>query len=133
MCRQNVVYLERYVPFYLNAVNGFGCVDNTSYYGIIFLIDNNSTITISEGLDMQAQVYVGYFEDGRFYTNDRKLVDIPENIRIHLTLFNEQDENNKIVKSSEKRPFSDLFGQWSGKIRMADDFDEPLDEMGDYM
>jgi len=32
-----------------------------------------------------------------------------------------------------KRPFSELFGSWHGQIWMSDDFDEPLDEMKEYM
>ena len=34
---------------------------------------------------MQAHVFVGYFENGWFYTNDRQIVRIPENIKIHPT------------------------------------------------
>ena len=33
----------------------------------------------------------------------------------------------------KKRPFSALFGEWSGKVWMSDDFDEPLREMEEYM
>ena len=33
----------------------------------------------------------------------------------------------------EKRPFSTLFGEWSGQVWMSDDFDEPLEEMEEYM
>ena len=30
------------------------------------------------------------------------------------------------VPESKKRPFSEMFGEWSDKIQMSDDFDEPL-------
>ena len=33
----------------------------------------------------------------------------------------------------KKRPFPEIFGEWSGKVWMSDDFDEPLEEMRDYM
>jgi len=82
---------------------------------------------------MQAHVFEGYFENGKFYTNDRQIVKIPENFRIHLTLFDEKIEPNAVSESFEKRPFSDMFGEWKGKIWMSDDFDEPLEEMRDYM
>ena len=82
---------------------------------------------------MQAQVFEGYFEDGRFYTTDRRRVKIPNKFRVNITLFDEKVGSNAQVEHQEKRPFSELFGEWSGKIWMSDDFDEPLDEMRDYM
>ncbi|MCL2053105.1 MAG: DUF2281 domain-containing protein [Oscillospiraceae bacterium] len=82
---------------------------------------------------MQTQVFQGYFEDGRFYTNERQVVRIPEKFKVHLTLFNEKIESVPKSERIEKRPFSEMLGEWSGKIWMADDFDAPLDEMGDYM
>jgi len=82
---------------------------------------------------MQAYVYEGYFEDGRFYDKKRQRVKIPERYKVNITLFDEQVDKNEISKLPEKRPFSDLFGEWSGKIWMSDDFDEPLEEMRDYM
>ena len=82
---------------------------------------------------MQAHVFEGYFENGRFYTNDRQVIKIPERFKIHLTLFDEEIENNSVSKYSEKRPFSDMFGEWNGKIWMSDDFDDPIEEMSDYM
>jgi hypothetical protein len=33
----------------------------------------------------------------------------------------------------EKRPRTDLLGLAKGKVRMADDFDAPLEEMEEYM
>ena len=82
---------------------------------------------------MQAHVFQGYFENGKFYTNERQVIKIPERFKVHLTLFDEKVENEEIFECIEKRPFSDMFGEWSGKIWMADDFDEPLEEMRDYM
>jgi hypothetical protein len=42
-------------------------------------------------------------------------------------------DKTKTSSLSEKRPFSDLFGEWSGQIWMSDDFDAPLEEMKEYM
>ena len=82
---------------------------------------------------MNANVYVGYFDNGRFYTNDRQIVNIPEKTRIHITLFDQEIETNTVSELCEKRPFSDMFGEWSGSIWMSDDFDEPIEEMREYM
>ena len=82
---------------------------------------------------MQAQVFEGYFENGNFFTKDRRRVKIPNRFKVNLTLFNEKVDADAIVKHPEKRPFSELFGEWSGQMWMSDDFDEPLEEMRDYM
>ena len=81
---------------------------------------------------MQAHVFEGYFENGRFYNKERQVVKIPEQYKVHITLFDERIEEN-VFELPMKRPFSDLFGEWSGQIWMSDDFDEPLEEMRDYM
>ena len=82
---------------------------------------------------MQAHFYEGYFENGRFYNKERQVVKIPERYRVNVMLFDERVDKNEIDDSPEKRPFSDLFGEWSGQIWMSDDFDEPLEEMREYM
>ena len=82
---------------------------------------------------MQAHVFEGYFENGRFYDNKQQIVKIPEKYKVYITLFDERIETKSVPELTEKRPFSDLFGEWSGKIWMSDDFDEPLEEMREYM
>ena len=82
---------------------------------------------------MQPQIFEGYFENGRFYNNDRQAVKIPDKYKVYIMLLNERAEKNAVSEIVEKRSFSDLFGEWSGQIRMSDDFDEPLEEMRDYM
>ena len=85
---------------------------------------------------MQANVFEGYFENGTFYNNERQAVKIPEQYKVWITLFDERVEKKSVSESSEsieKRPFSDLFGEWSGEIWMADDFDAPIEEMREYM
>jgi len=59
---------------------------------------------------MQAHVYEGYFEDGKFYNKERQRIKIPEKYKVSLTLFNEKVDKVEISKLPEKRPFSDLFG-----------------------
>jgi len=82
---------------------------------------------------MQAHVYDGYFEDGKFYNKERQIIKIPERYRVSVMLFDERINKDEISQLPEKRPFSDLFGEWSGQIWMSDDFDEPLEEMKEYM
>ena len=82
---------------------------------------------------MQAHVFEGYFENGRFYNKERQIIKIPERYRVNIMLFNERVDKNEISNHQEKRPFSDLFGEWSGQLWMSDDFDEPLEEMREYM
>ena len=82
---------------------------------------------------MQAHIFEGYFENGRFYDNKRQIVKIPEQYKVYITLFDERVEKKSISESLDKRPFSDLFGEWSGKVWMSDDFDAPLEEMREYM
>ena len=65
---------------------------------------------------MQAHVYDGYFENGRFYNKERQIIKIPERSRVSIMLFDERIDKDKISELPEKRPFSDLFGEWSGRI-----------------
>ncbi|MDR1736139.1 MAG: DUF2281 domain-containing protein [Oscillospiraceae bacterium] len=82
---------------------------------------------------MQARVFEGYFENGKFYDGTNQMVKIPEQYKVHITLFNERVSKKPTPVSPDKRPFSDLFGKWSGEIWTADDFDAPLDDMTEYM
>ena len=82
---------------------------------------------------MQTHIYDGYFENGIFYNKERQIIKIPEHYKVSIMLFDERIDKSKISNFPEKRPFSDLFGEWSGQILMSDDFDEPLEEMRDYM
>jgi hypothetical protein len=82
---------------------------------------------------MQAQVFEGYFDNGRFYNNKRQHIQIPEQKKVSITLFDEPISKKPVSKTEAKRPFSSLFGEWSGKIWMSDDFYEPLEDMSEYM
>jgi hypothetical protein len=48
-------------------------------------------------------------------------------------LYEERESKKEETALSQKRPFADLIGTWKGDIWMADDFDEPLEEMREYM
>lgn len=82
---------------------------------------------------MQAQIFEGYFDNGKFYNNEKQLIKIPEQYKVSITLFDEPIDKKPVSTIPEKRPFSDLFGEWSGKIWISDDFDAPLEDMSEYM
>ena len=104
-------------------------IDRHNYWVI-----RRDNFVLSKGVSqMQAHVFEGYFENGRFYNKERQIIKIPERYRVNIMLFDERVDKNEKSKHQEKRPFSDLFGEWSGRIWMSDDFDEPLEEMRDYM
>ena len=42
-------------------------------------------------------------------------------------------EINKLKTERKKIPRSESMGKWKGKIWMSDDFNEPLEEMKEYM
>ncbi|MCL2223471.1 MAG: DUF2281 domain-containing protein [Defluviitaleaceae bacterium] len=39
----------------------------------------------------------------------------------------------KVIADTKKRSRSEFIGSWKDKIWMSDDFNEPLDEMKEYM
>ena len=82
---------------------------------------------------MQANVLEGYFENGNFYDTARRVVKIPEKFKVYITLLDEKIDSNIGTKPLEKRPFSEMFGEWSGKVLLSSDFDEPLEELEEYM
>jgi len=47
-----------------------------------------------------------------------------------IDIYTETSANNS---ADAKKPFSEMRGLFKGKIRMFDDFDEPLEEMREYM
>jgi len=54
---------------------------------------------------MQAYVYEGYFNDGKFYNKERQIVEIPEWYRVNITLFGERIDKNESFNLHEKKPF----------------------------
>ena len=62
-----------------------------------------------------------------------QLSSLPEDVRKQVLDFIEmlmkRHEENPVESQPKKRPI----GMFKGKIRMADDFDAPLDDFKDYM
>jgi hypothetical protein len=91
------------------------------------------TDNYKEDVVMQEHVHEGYFDNGIFYTNDKKVIKIPERHQVSIS-WNDGRANKKAKATPpKKRPVADLMGTWSGQIWMSDDFDEPLEEMREYM
>jgi len=50
-----------------------------------------------------------------------------------ITFIEPIDKNPIIDRETKKRPISELKGLLKGKVWMSDDFNEPLEEMKEYM
>jgi hypothetical protein len=75
------------------------------------------------------QGYEGYFENGQF-TPIGVSTSITGRRRVIMTLL---DEPAGIETKTSKLPRSTALGLWKDKIWMSDDFNEPIDEMKEYM
>ena len=62
-----------------------------------------------------------------------------EKLNIAMTFIHFLEQQKEIepfaetVNKAEKRPFSEMKGIFKGKIWMSDDFNEPLEDMKEYM
>ena len=56
---------------------------------------------------MQAHIYDGYFENGKFYNKERQIIKMPERYRVSVMLFDERIDKDEIDQLTEKRPFSE--------------------------
>jgi len=83
------------------------------------------------------QAYEGYFENGRFYiSGETTHININGRRRAFITILDEPLRTNAAGEREHrpvKKPRSESRGIFKGKIRMSDDFDEPLEEMKEYM
>ena len=81
------------------------------------------------------QAYEGYFENGRFYIKGEAThINIKGRRKAIVTILDEpMKKSTRKESKSIKKPFSESRGIFKGKIRMSDDFDEPLEEMKEYM
>ena len=72
------------------------------------------------------------FFDG---TNFKPMQPIPvdENYKVVITFIEPVKKNTEDITKAAKRPRSELCGILKGKVWMSDDFDEPLEEMKEYM
>jgi hypothetical protein len=88
--------------------------------------ENNVTISLDN--DLVAQASVVFKEMG---------VDINTALNNFLEKLVKKEIGASEIENMEARnkkiPFSELYGKYEGKIWMSDDFDEPMEEMKDYM
>ena len=69
-------------------------------------------------------------------TNFKPMQPIPvkENYEVFITFVEPVKEDTaNITEPVKKLPRSTALGLWKGKVRMADDFNEPLEELKEYM
>ena len=50
-----------------------------------------------------------------------------------ITFVNPMSENDNVSEQPIKRPLSDLQGILKGKVWMSDDFNDPIEDMKEYM
>jgi len=81
------------------------------------------------------QAYEGYFENGRFYmAEETKHINIKGRKRAIITILDEPLKKNTVIENKPmKKPRSETKGIFKGKIWMSDDFNDPLEEMKEYM
>ena len=81
------------------------------------------------------QAYEGYFENGRFYISGEPAhINIKGRRKAFITILDEPFKKNTAREYKPvKKPRSESRGIFKGKIRMSDDFNEPLEEMKEYM
>jgi predicted DNA-binding antitoxin AbrB/MazE fold protein len=68
-------------------------------------------------------------------TNFRPMQPIPvkENYEVFITFVAPVKEDSANITQSAKLPRSTAYGILKGKVLMSDDFNEPLEEMKEYM
>ena len=69
----------------------------------------------------------GTYDNGKLILNEKAPMDNAEVI----VVFNVNNVSD--IEKSIKKPRSESRGVFKGKIRMSNDFDEPLEEMKEYM
>jgi predicted DNA-binding antitoxin AbrB/MazE fold protein len=68
-------------------------------------------------------------------TNFKPMQPIPvkENYEVAIIFIEPVKENAGDLNKPKKRPRSEFIGLFEGKVWMSDDFNEPLEEMKEYM
>ena len=82
---------------------------------------------------MQTVAYEAYYENGNLYTKNKQPLRLPERSRVFIAVLGEIEDDSIQHGPHERYPFSELRGKYKGKIKMADDFDAPLEELAEYM
>ena len=59
--------------------------------------------------------------------------DIPQHVKDYFALLPKEEVERRIKLAKTKGPTSESIGIFKGMIWMSDDFDEPLEEMKEYM
>lgn len=80
------------------------------------------------------RTYEGYFRNGRFVSDE--MIEIPENEKVYLMITGEQIQLPKTKKNKSntgKRPISELKGLLENKVWISADFNDPIEEMKEYM
>ena len=101
------------------------------------------------------QTFSGYFQEGRFISSQTTA--IPEYVEVVIVVtdkpivaINSQSQalvdadsktmsqyldstNNPRLLREPDPSKSTMLGQWNGEVKIPDDFDEPLEEMKEYM
>jgi len=80
------------------------------------------------------RTYEGYFRNGRFVSDE--MIEIPENEKVYLMITGEQIQLPKTKKNKSntgKRPISELKGLLENKVWIPADFNDPIEEMKEYM
>ena len=67
-----------------------------------------------------------------------KILQMPEDVKKQVTDFidfvmSKKEKENKLDSTEKKETNKRPFGILKGKIKMADDFDEPMEDFKDYM
>ena len=63
----------------------------------------------------------------------RQPISVKGKYEVVITFLEPVEESITSGEQTKKRPLSELKGFLKGKVRMADDFNAPLDEMKEYM
>ena len=92
---------------------------------------------------MQLEAVKGYVQNGLFYPTIGKVIKTPEPVEAVLTYLGKPVEvfNQDIISNTKNKDELEAIrqarlsvkGSMKGKIWMSDDFDEPLEEMKEYM
>jgi len=68
------------------------------------------------------------YDDGKIKLKNP--ISVKGQYEVVVTFLEPVEDEIADAKQIKKNPRSEFIGSWKGKIRMADDFNEPLDELG---
>jgi len=65
--------------------------------------------------------------------NPKQAIPVNGKYEVVITFVEPINEDTPNMTKQAKLPRSGALGLWQGKVRMSDDFNEPLEEMKEYM